>query len=55
MKVGQLIEYSKRNIYLKNHAKNQAVRLVPDVFLFFKKTLYKVKASGLQFGSIFIS
>ena len=24
--------------------------LVPDHFLFFKKALYQVKASGLQFG-----
>ena len=28
--------------------KNEAERLVPDLFLFFKKVLYKVKASGLQ-------
>ena len=30
IKFGQLIEYSKRNIFLQNH-----VRLVPDFFLFF--------------------
>ena len=30
------------------HAENDAVRLVPDLFLFFKKTLNDVKASGLQ-------
>ena len=35
----------------KNHAQNEAVRLVPDLFLFFKKALYQVKASRLQLGS----
>ena len=29
-------------------AENEAGRLVPDLFLFFKKTLYTVKASGQQ-------
>ena len=48
MKFGQLIEYSKGNIFFKNHAENEAGRLVPDLFLFFKKDLYEVKASGLQ-------
>ena len=28
--------------------KNEAGGLVPDHFLFFKKALYEVKASGLQ-------
>ena len=32
----------------KNHAENEAGRLVPDLFLFFKKALYKVKAIVLQ-------
>ena len=50
MKFGQLIEYNKINIFFKNHAENEAGRLVPDHFLFFKKALYKVKASGLQIG-----
>ena len=36
MKCGQLIEYN---------VKNEAERLVTDL-LFFKKTLYEVKASG---------
>ena len=35
----------------KNHAQNDAVTLVPDLFLFFKKALYQVKASRLQLGS----
>ena len=34
--------------FLKNHAENDAERLVPDHFLFFKKALNEVKASGLQ-------
>ena len=36
--------------YFKNHAENEAGRLVPDLFLFFKKALYKVKSNGLQLG-----
>ena len=43
MKFGQLIEYNKRNIFLQNHAENEAWKLVPE-------SLYKVKASGLQLG-----
>ena len=36
----------------KDHAQNEAVRLVPDLFFFFKKkALYEVKASRLQLGS----
>ena len=37
MKLGQLIEYNKRNFFSKNYAKNEARRLVPDLFSFFKK------------------
>ena len=48
MKLGQIIEYTKRNIFFNNHAENEAGRLVPDLFLFFKKALYEVKASSLQ-------
>ena len=59
MKFGQLIEYNKRNIFhqkscrtkeifsFKSHSKKETGRLVPDLFLLFKKALYKVKASGL--------
>ena len=32
----------------KNHAENEAGRLVPHLFLFFKKALYDIKGSGLQ-------
>ena len=30
----------------KNHAENEPGKLVPDLFLFFEKALYKVKVSG---------
>ena len=39
MKVGQLIEYNKRKFFFKNYAENDAGRLVPDLFLFFKQSL----------------
>ena len=48
IKLGQLIEYNKTNIFLQNHTKNDAGRLALYVFLLFKKALYEVKASGLQ-------
>ena len=59
MKFGQLIEHPKRNIYkyiylykniffFENYEENEAGKLVPDHFLFFKKALYLVKATGLQ-------
>ena len=47
MKFDQLIKYNNRNVFLENHAENEARRPAPDLFLFFKKTLYEVKASGL--------
>ena len=34
---GQLIEYHKRNFFFKSYAGNEARKLVPDLFLFFKK------------------
>ena len=34
--------------FFKNYGENEAVRLVPDLFLFFEKAQYEVKASGLQ-------
>ena len=48
MKFSQLIEYNRRNIFIQKHAQNEAVRLVPDLFLFSRKALYQVKASDLQ-------
>ena len=34
--------------FFKNNAENEAGTLVPGLFLFFKKSLYEVKANGLQ-------
>ena len=45
MKFGQIIKYSMRNIFFKIHAKNEVGRLVPDLFLVFKKALYKLNIS----------
>ena len=45
MKFGQLIKYSERYTFFKDHAKNEVERLVPDLFLFFKKALFKIKVS----------
>ena len=47
---GQLIKSNKRNFFFKNNAENGAGRLVADLFLLFKKALYKVKTNGLQLG-----
>ena len=35
LKFGLLIEYNKITFLLKNHAENEAVRLVPDPFFVF--------------------
>ena len=48
MKFGQLTKYSKKNVFLQNHAEIEAGRLVPLAFLFFKKAFHEVKASCLQ-------
>ena len=32
--------------FFKNHGENEAKRIVPNLFLFFKIALYKVKASS---------
>ena len=49
MKLGQLIEYNNKNIFLfKNHAEKEAGRLIPDLFLFFKKALYETKTKRLK-------
>ena len=46
IKFGQLIE---REIFsFKNHAENEVGRLLTDLFLFFEKILYELKASDLQ-------
>ena len=36
--------------FFKNHVGSETGRLVPDLFLFFKMALYKVKANSLQLG-----
>ena len=41
MKFGQLIEYNKRNLFLKNHVENEAGRL-EDFVLIFKKAFFEV-------------
>ena len=50
MKFGHLIEHPMRIFFFKNYSENEAGKLVPGRFLFFKKALYWVKASGLQLG-----
>ena len=40
MKFGQLIEHPKKNCFFENYTENEAGKLVPDRFLFFKKALY---------------
>ena len=45
---GQGKQYSKRNIFFKNYGENEAGRLIADLFLFFKKAIFEVNASGLQ-------
>ena len=48
MKFSQLRKHNVKNIFFKNHGENELERLAPDLFLFFKKALYEVKAIGLQ-------
>ena len=48
MEFGQLIEYNDRNIFFQNDAKSELRRLVPDLFLVFKKALYKAKENVMQ-------
>ena len=53
MKFGHLVYQETVNItreifFFKNHAENEARRLVSDLFLFFKKALNEIKASSLQ-------
>ena len=37
MKLGQLIGYNKKNIFLQKLCGNEVGKLVPDFFLFLKK------------------
>ena len=47
MKLGKSIEYNKKYFFSKNYAENEAGRLVPDLFLFFRK------GSGTSFSTTF--
>ena len=40
MEFGQLIELPREIFFFENYAENEAGKLVPDRFLFFKKALY---------------
>ena len=46
MKFGQVIGNNKI-FFFKNHAESEPGKIVSDLFLFFNKALYEVKASGL--------
>ena len=50
---GQLIEYYVKNIFLKNHAENEPVRLVSDHFCFFQKNIIWGKKSDSNLVSIY--
>ena len=39
MKFRQVMEYNKTNILFKNHAENEAGKLVVELIVFFKKLL----------------
>ena len=52
VKFDLLIEHNTGKFFFKNHAENEADRLIPDLFLFFKKAFFEVKASGLQLRDI---
>ena len=43
-----LTNISREIFFFKNHAENEEERVIPDLFLFFKKALYEVIGSDLQ-------
>ena len=43
-----MIEYNKNSNFPQNLAQNDARRLVPDLFFFFRKALYEAKTISLQ-------
>ena len=56
MKFSQLIEYKKKNIFLRNQTDNEEARLVSHPFFFKKKKKKRfkfVKANGLQLSYIY--
>ena len=48
MKLGHLIEYNKRNVFLQMSCRKWARETSSRPLFILKKALYKVKASGLQ-------
>ena len=50
LKFAQLIKYNKEVFFFKIYTEIKTVRLVPDLFLLFKKTSYEVKTIDLQLG-----
>ena len=46
MKFNKIWNMTSERSFFQNHAENETGRLVRDLFLLFKKALYKVKASG---------
>ena len=48
MKFGQVKDATREKFLFKNHAENEAGRLVLHLFLFFKKALCELKAGGLH-------
>ena len=50
MEFVQLTDETRDIFFVKNHAENATGRLVPELFLFFKKALCKVKKNVLQLG-----
>ena len=56
MTFGGIKEYNLKIFSTKNHAENEACRLLPDHFCCFFKTLYEVKANDrlLSFNSLWL-
>ena len=46
IELGQFIKYNNKNIFLKDHAKNEAGALVLDPFLYFKKAFVRDKSKS---------
>ena len=46
MKCGQLMKCNMKIPSFKNYKENETEMFVPGLFLFFKKALFEVKASG---------
>ena len=46
IKFTQLVDITWEICFFRNHTENELRKLVPDLFLFFKKALHEVKTSG---------